>query len=310
LRPAPVDLNAAADETVRLLRRTFDPRIKVQVQLQPDLWPVQADASQVNQVLMNLCLNARDAMPQGGALILETANRTIDAGQRLALDGRPGDFTHLRVRDTGCGMPPEVQEHIFEPFFTTKEPGQGTGLGLAMVFGIVKQHRGWIECHSRVGEGTTFDVYLPRLAAPVPAAAAPEADEVRGGSETILLADDEMVVSRLGQTILERHGYRVLNAADGAEALDLYRRQPEEIDLVILDLAMPRLSGPETLQELRKINPGVSVLISSGYATEEELRAVERAGVLGFVAKPYRPLDLARRVRAALDHVKGGAAVR
>ena len=236
-------------------------------------------------------------------LTLETANVSLDAaGARRSIEGRPGEFVHLSVRDTGQGIPLEIQEHIFEPFFTTKEPGKGTGLGLAMVFGIVKQHRGWIQCTSEVGEGTAFDIYLPRLPVVVPAATAPApADGVRGGQETILLADDEEVIGRLGLTILERYGYRVLNAVDGAEAVEIFRRQPEAIDLVILDLAMPRLSGAEALTELRKINPAVRVLISSGYSSDDDLRTVERAGVLGFVAKPYRPADLARRVRAALD---------
>lgn len=303
LRPQPLDLNAAIEETVRLLRRTFDPRIQVEVKAAPDLWKAEGDAGQIGQVLMNLCLNARDAMPRGGALTLETANVTLDAtGARSSIEGRPGEFVLLRICDTGIGMAPEVQEHIFEPFFTTKEPGKGTGLGLAMVFGIVKQHQGWIQCTSEVGQGTVFDIYLPRLAVTAAPSAAPAAlDGVRGGRETILLADDEEVVGRLGQTILERHGYRVLTAADGAEAVEIYRRQPDDIDLVILDLAMPRLSGAEALSELRTINPVVRVLISSGYSSDEDLRAVERAGVLGFVAKPYRPADLARRVRTALD---------
>src|SRR5262249_5984606 len=152
------------DETVRLLRRTFDPRTRVEVRPSPDLWPVQADASQMGQVLMNLCLNARDAMPDGGTLLLETHNVTLDSDAAVqSIDGSCGDFVHLRVRDTGHGMPPGVQERIFEPFFTTKEPGKGTGLGLAMVFGIIKQHQGWIECKSEVGKGTIFDIYLPRL---------------------------------------------------------------------------------------------------------------------------------------------------
>lgn len=303
LRPEPLDLNAAIEETVRLLRRTFDPRIRVEVRAASELWKVEADAGQIGQVLMNLCLNARDAMPQGGTLTLETANVVLDAvAARGSIEGRPGEFAHLRVRDTGLGIPPEALEHIFEPFFTTKEPGKGTGLGLAMVFGIVKQHRGWIQCASGMGEGTVFDIYLPRLPIVVagPTAAPPLAG-IRGGRETILLADDEEVVGRLGLTILERHGYRVLNAMDGAEAVEIYRCRHAEIDLVILDLAMPRLSGAEALSELRRINPTVRVLISSGYSSDEDLRAVERAGVHGFVAKPYRPADLARKVRAALD---------
>jgi CheY-like chemotaxis protein len=236
-------------------------------------------------------------------LTLETRNVTLGPPQpSSSLDRRPGDFVHLSVRDTGCGMTPEIVERIFEPFFTTKEPGKGTGLGLAMVFGIIKVHTGWIECRSEVGVGTSFDIYLPRL--PIVCLEGPQEAPVTPpvrGHETVLLADDEDVVNRLGQAILQRQGYRVFHAADGAEAVEIYRQRPEEIDLVILDLAMPRLSGPETLRELRKVNPGVRVLISSGYSSDEDLRAVERQGVAGFVAKPYRPAELARQVRLALD---------
>jgi PAS domain S-box-containing protein len=301
----PLNLNAVLDETLRLIQRTFDPRIEVRVSCQPDLWAIQADASQMGQVLMNLCLNARDAMPQGGVLTLRTANVEINAAMAAkSIEGRAGRFVRLHVEDTGIGMAPEVHERIFEPFFTTKEQGKGTGLGLAMVFGILKQHHGWIECQSELNRGTTFAIYLPAMSAIPVQGPAVLPDGIQGGRETILLADDEEVVSRLGETILRRHGYRVLMAADGAEAVEIYRRQPHTIDLVILDLSMPRLSGSETLRELRQINPGVRVLISSGYSSDENLRAVEREGVLGFVAKPYRPAEFARQVRAALDEKK------
>ena len=164
LRLEPTDLNAAIQEIVAILRRTIDPRITVDVQTAPELWSVQADPGQINQVLMNLCINARDAMPQGGILRLETANVILDdSSSRLHLEARPGAFVRLRVRDTGQGIPPDVRPRIFEPFFTTKGPGKGTGLGLAMVYGIVKQHRGWIECDSEVGQGTYFDMYLPQF---------------------------------------------------------------------------------------------------------------------------------------------------
>ncbi|MBL8798816.1 MAG: PAS domain S-box protein [Planctomycetia bacterium] len=302
LTPQAVDLNAVIEETIRLVRRTFDPRIEVRLQQAADLWSIQADPGQMGQVLMNLCLNARDAMPNGGALTLETANVRLDPqAVEKSFEGRTGDFVRLRVCDTGVGMTREVREHIFEPFFTTKETGKGTGLGLAMVFGIVKAHGGWIECQSELTRGTTFDVFLPgspQLVAAPPAAAP---DGIKGGNETILLADDEQIVGRLGATILRRHGYRVLSAADGLEALEVFRQQRGGIDLVILDLSMPRLSGQETLRELRKLKPTVKVLISSGYSSEDEMRAVEREGVMGFVAKPYRPAELARQVRRALD---------
>jgi PAS domain S-box-containing protein len=309
LVPQPLDLGSISEETVRLLRRTFDPRIDIQMRKAVDLWPIDGDASQIGQVVLNLCLNARDAMPTGGRLVVETGNIRLDEAPLGSIDGRPGDFVRLRIRDSGIGMSPDVQERIFEPFFTTKEPGKGTGLGLAMVFGIVKQHHGWVECHSEVERGTTFDIYLPRLAVAAAPTTPPSEDGVRGGSETILLADDEEVVGRLGQTILERQGYRVMVANDGVEAVELYRRERDAIALVVLDLAMPRLSGPETLRELRQINPDVAVLVSSGYSSDEDMRTVERDGVLGFVAKPYRPADLIRRVRAALDQLKRDGAM-
>src|SRR5262249_21201881 len=211
----PLYLNPVIPETVRLLRRTFDPRIEVQVQCSPDLWPIQADAGQMGQVLMNLCLNARDAMPRGGCLTLQAANVRLDrAAADQTLEGRPGDFVRLRALDNGKGMTREVRERIFEPFFTTKEPGKGTGLGLAMVFGIVKQHQGWIECQSEVTKGTRFEVYLPAASASVAAPAElPTPASSTSGHETILLADDEEVVGRLGETILKRQGYHVLTVA-------------------------------------------------------------------------------------------------
>jgi CheY-like chemotaxis protein len=188
---------------------------------------------------------------------------------------------------------------MFEPFFTTKEPGAGTGLGLALVHGIVRQHGGWVEVASDAGAGTRFDVYLPRTDQPsaAPAAAAPA---VPGGTETVLVADDEPMLRQLAQTILEARGYRVLLAADGREAVDVYRREAGRIDLVVLDLTMPRLSGRDACRQLAALDPGVRVLLSSGFAADQAASERE-AGVCGFVSKPYRPADLAAAVRAALD---------
>jgi PAS domain S-box-containing protein len=305
LQLEPTDLAAAVEETVAILRRTIDPRIVVDVRRADRLWPVQADLSQMNQVLMNLCLNARDAMPDGGKLILEAQNVTLDEGHaRRHLDARPGEFVQLCVSDTGHGIPPEIQPRIFDPFFTTKEPGKGTGLGLAMVFGILKQHQGWIECESEVGKGTRFAIYLPRYADGVvkqPVRSAP--DRIAGGSETILLVDDEAVIRNLGRTILQRYGYKLLLAEDGQEALEVYRRHRGRIDLVILDLTMPRLSGRDTLRELLQIDPQVQVVLSSGYSAEYFSES-GKDGVVGFVNKPYRPQDLALTVRRVLDQAK------
>jgi len=257
-------------------------------------------------VLMNLCLNARDAMPEGGRLVLETSHFVPDEEYlRLHLEARAGEFARLRVSDTGQGIPVEIRPRIFEPFFTTKETGKGTGLGLAMVFGIVKQHRGWIDCESVVGEGTSFDIFLPRDAGQeaakpglAPSRAAP------CGKETILLVDDEPMIRQLGSTILERQGYEVLLAGDGVEALEVYQANRGKIDLVILDLTMPRLSGRDTLKRLMEMDPGIPVMFSSGYAADQ-LTPAEIGQVLGFINKPYRADELATKLRAGLDQAKG-----
>jgi PAS domain S-box-containing protein len=301
LHVQPTVLNGLLDEVVRLLERTFDPRITLEVRPAADLWTVRGDANQLSQVLMNLCLNARDALPDGGRLVLETANVVLDEEHaRLHLNSRPGEYVCLRVTDTGCGMTPEVKARIFEPFFTTKGPGKGTGLGLAMVFGIVQQHQGWIDCTSEVGRGTCFEIYLPRsleAAAPMPTAAGTEPDK---GHETVLLVDDEAVLRQIGKTMLERYGYRVLTAADGLEALEVYAREKGRIDLVMLDLTMPRLSGRDTFFKLRELDPDVRVLFASGYSSEQ-IDDLLRGGSFGFVRKPYRPPELAKLIREALD---------
>jgi PAS domain S-box-containing protein len=306
LRPVPTPLLSCIDETVRILRRTVDPRIVLEARTAPDLWMVEADPAQINQVLLNLCLNARDAMPQGGQLLLEAVNVVLDdAYARQHVEAHSGEFVRLSVSDTGHGIPTEIRARVFEPFFTTKAPGKGTGLGLSMVFGIVKQHQGWVEFASEVNRGTRFDIYLPRheLAAtpnqPRPAVhPAP-----RGGDETILLADDEPMIRNLGRTILERYGYRVLLADDGVEAVEKYELHRASIRLVILDLTMPRLSGHDALQHLLQLDPDVRVLLTSGYSAEH-LDQTYHADIAGFISKPFRPEQLARTVREVLDQMK------
>jgi PAS domain S-box-containing protein len=304
LRLEPLNLNASIQEVVTMLRRTIDPRVRIEVRPTSEPWWVQGDSGQMNQVLVNLCLNARDAMPDGGRLSLETANVRLDEELvRAQLEARPGEFVRLRVGDSGCGIPEEVRARIFEPFFTTKGPGKGTGLGLAMVYGIVQQHQGWIECLSEVGKGTYFDIYLPRYRAEVARPGRPEpVVTTPRGNETILLVDDEAVIRNVGRAILQRQGYHVLLAEDGVEALELYRRERGRINLVILDLTMPRLSGIDTLRQLTQVDPEVAVLLSSGYSPDQ-LPEMGRNGVRGFVNKPYRPQDLTAAVRSALDHV-------
>ncbi len=304
LRPQPLNLNQAVEETVRFLRRTLDPRLQLDLRLADDLGLVLADPGQINQVLMNLALNARDAMPQGGQLIFETTHFTPDADyRRLNLEARPGEFVRLSVRDTGTGMSAEIRQRIFEPFFTTKETGKGTGLGLAMVFGIIEQHQGWITCDSSPGQGTRFDLFLPRLLqAPIPAPlyAAPV---LVTGQGTILLVDDEPLVRNLGKRILESCGYTVRAAEDGAQALEVYREQKDHIDLIILDGTMPQLSGRDTLLRLRELNPRVRVLFSSGYAAEHHQLA-DIPQVVAYLNKPYRMDELAAKVRDILEKTR------
>jgi CheY-like chemotaxis protein len=218
----------------------------------------------------------------------------------LHAEARPGEFVRLRVRDSGHGIPADVLPRIFEPFFTTKEVGKGTGLGLAVVYGVVRQHQGWLECSSAVGSGTCFDVYLPRAGA-APAEPAPAAaPAVAGGGETVLLADDEEAIRALGAAILRRYGYEVLLAEDGQQAVDTYEREKHRIGLVVLDLSMPRLSGRDALRRLLQLDPGARVLLASGHPAEE-LKEPGTEGALGFLTKPYSDRDLAAAVRTALD---------
>jgi PAS domain S-box-containing protein len=308
LRPQSVSLNTCIDETVAMLRRAIDPRITLETKTTPELGTVHADPGQMNQVLMNLCINSRDAMPDGGRLVLEAANVHIDESQaRLTVDAQPGDYVRLRVRDTGHGIPPEIRARIFEPFFTTKELGKGTGLGLAMVFGIIKQHKGWIECHSDVGRGTRFDIYLPQSTAPPPEPTA-LAPVRRHGNEKILLIDDEAMIRQLGQKTLQQHGYQVLLAENGLQGLTIYQREMGKIDLVILDLSMPQISGRDTLKHLRRLDPNVRVLFSSGFSAET-VTETEADGVVGFLSKPYSPIDMVDQVRVVLDRCRRVAVV-
>jgi CheY-like chemotaxis protein len=301
LRTEPIGLNLAIEDTVRILQRTIDPRINVAIRPAPDLWTVRADPSQVNQVLMNLCLNARDAMPHGGQLILETENIVLSEHEaRLRMSARAGEFVRLRVQDTGIGMTAETQAHIFEPFFTTKEPGKGTGLGLAMVFGIVQQHQGWIDCSSEIRHGACFDIYLPRYDHEVRVLPMPSSTVPVRGRERLLIVDDEAMIRNLTRDILQNFGYQVMLAEDGQQALEIYSGHSDGIDLVLLDLTMPRMSGRDALKKMILVNPKVRALLSSGYSAEPSLLS-EYPQVLGFVNKPYRPEDLARAVRAALD---------
>jgi len=297
----PVQLNSVVEETRDLLERPLPKEITIELHLASELWAVEADPSQLSQVLMNLGVNACDAMPDGGTLTLETRNTTLDEEYaRMVLEAQPGRYVRLSVSDTGCGMSAEVQDRLFEPFFTTKEVGEGTGLGLSVVYGIVKGHDGFINVYSEVGRGSTFHVYLPVVEGAV------EEREVEGldlpsGTETILVVDDEEGLRALGQAVLERCGYTVLMAEDGLQALEVYQARQEEIALVVLDVIMPQMDGLECLRRLREMDPQVKVLISTGYTARDLAQELMAEGALGVVEKPFRIQDFATAVRAAID---------
>jgi len=309
LRPEPTNLNDTINEVVAILTRTFDPRVTLGLEKQEDLWTVQADPGQMTQILMNLCLNARDAMPRGGHLTLESRNVVVNERQaRANLEARPGEFVRLVVRDAGHGIPAEIRGRIFEPFFTTKRPGEGTGLGLSMVLGIVQQHRGWIECASEVNQGTCFTLYLPRHRQPeeekaaLPQVTSEEPSTHKQG--TILIADDEPALRELARMVLEGEGYQVLLASDGKQAVEIFEREGQRTDLVILDLTMPRLSGQDAFHQILAINPRVRALFTSGFSKQHVSQA-DHERILGFISKPFRPDDLKKTVRQALDEIRG-----
>ena len=302
-KPVPMNLNKQIVEVEKLLRRAIPKMVDVKLELSADLPEVKADPSQIEQVLMNLAINARDAMPDIGQLTLRTSIVTLDEEYcRPYVEANPGEYVLLEVSDTGHGMDKKTVGRIFEPFFTTKEIGRGTGLGLAMVYGIVKQHNGHITVYSRVGKGTTFRVYLPPV---IPADTEPEVEDCgimpAFGTETVLLVDDEDLVRELGARILTKFGYAVIQAANGREALDLFKKERSQISLVILDLIMPEMGGKQCLQKLLKIDPQVKVLIASGFSADASVKESIQRGAEGFVTKPFRIKELLLAVKRILD---------
>jgi PAS domain S-box-containing protein len=300
--PRPLNLNQQVHEAQKLLNRTIPKMIEVDLRLPEGLKAVNADPGQIEQILLNLSVNARDAMPDGGRLTIATHNVTLDEEYCQAhLDVNPGEYVMLEVSDTGHGMKRDVVDHIFEPFYTTKGLGEGTGLGLAMVYGIVTGHGGHITCESEPGRGASFKIYLPAIPSEEPLDIDKSGIMPAFGSETILLVDDEELIRDLGQKILQRNGYTVLTASDGREALEIYSKNKEEIALVILDLIMPAMGGKECLVELLKINPQVKTLIASGFVVNGPTRETIDAGAKGYVSKPFNVRALLKAVRSTLD---------
>ncbi len=294
-----IDLNKLIKKTSEMFGRTKK-EIRIYTKYQKNIWPVEADQSQIEQVILNLYVNAWQAMPGGGDLYLQSENVSLDEGHVKPLSIEPGRYVKLSITDTGAGMDEATKQRIFDPFFTTKEMGRGTGLGLASVYGIIKNHGGIIDVNSRKGEGATFTIYMP--------ASDKEIVEEKGvsnetlkGTETVLLVDDEDRIVDIGKKILKIMGYKVLVARSGKEAIELYKKNQVRIDIVVLDMIMPEIGGGEAYDRLKEINPHVRVLLSSGYSINGEATEILERGCNGFVQKPFSMKELSRRIREILD---------
>jgi PAS domain S-box-containing protein len=308
-----INLKHPISEVARIIRETFPKKIQVQTVIAKNLWTVLADTTQIHQVLMNLCVNARDAMPDGGTLLIQTENLPITAMGSVnsidpfapllltdpKLDAQPGSYLVLTVADTGTGIPQEIMERIWEPFFTMKPPGQGTGLGLSTVLNIVKAHGGFIRTESEMGKGTRFRIFLPvaesavKITEPEPTAAIPA-----GRGENILVVDDEHAFQEITKAIFNKFGYRVLTASDGTEAVALFAQHKDDIDLVITDMVMPYLDGPATITALRRLDPNVRIITSSGLSENETL--AHQLANATFILKPFTTEKLLATVNAVL----------
>lgn len=302
LEPRDFSLNDMVQDFLPVLQRVIPEHVSIEFKPAPDLWTAHADPGQIEQVLMNLCINARDAMPRGGVLRLSTENVTVGSDFLETHPwGPPGEYSRLTVVDTGTGMDRETLARLFQPFFTTKQPGKGTGLGLATVYGIVKQHGGMVDVHSELGRGTTFHVYLPRVTRPAQALARRDRAPATGGSEHILVVDDDPEVRRILNSILVGLGYTVEQAGNGEEAMEILRRPDSAVDLVITDVVMPRMGGVELAEKARQESPSTRFLFSSGYSEQAFEPGLAMRPGFGYLAKPYSIDDLAHKLRDLLD---------
>jgi two-component system cell cycle sensor histidine kinase/response regulator CckA len=291
-------------DLLEVIRDTFPKSIEVRFAPGHALWAVTGDPTQMHQVFLNLCVNARDAMPAGGTITIAMDNIVLtSAGAKMHHEARPGEYVMVTVADSGTGIPPDVLDRVFEPFFTTKEIGKGTGLGLSTTIAIVKSHRGFIHLHSALGQGTTFSVYLPANASlPAAVQVAPTDTRLpRGGQELILVVDDEEAIRNVARRMLERSGYRVLVACDGAQAISIYAEHQEEIALVLTDMSMPVMDGAELIARLEAMNPLVRIVRSSGLLSAVEASSVG-VGVQHFIPKPYTAAAMLRTLQEALSN--------
>jgi nitrogen-specific signal transduction histidine kinase/CheY-like chemotaxis protein len=303
LMPVVVNLNPVLDDLGAMVRRLIGEDVDVSLSLAPDLGRARVDPGQFEQAVINLAVNARDAMAGKGRLVIETRNASLDeayAGEHP--DAKPGEYVLLSVTDTGRGMDEATQARIFEPFFTTKEAGKGTGLGLAMVYGFVKQSGGHVEVDSRPGRGTTFRLFLPRTEVAETARMIEEEDlRITGGDETILLVEDEEALRTLVRQVLQSYGYTVLEARDGQDGLWMAGQFPGTLHVLVTDLVMPRMGGRELADHLSPHRPGLKVLFMSGHTEDPAMQRGEALAGAAFVQKPFSPLALVRKVRQLLD---------
>jgi two-component system, cell cycle sensor histidine kinase and response regulator CckA len=302
-RLRPTDLNHEVNQVGKLLQRTILKMINISLNLSEDLYIINADPAQIEQILMNLAINARDAMGEEGKLTITTENTFVDQEYCKSHFGLfPGGYVLLTFSDTGHGMDEELIKRIFEPFFTTKGPGKGTGLGLPMVYGLVKKHNGYIECSSRPGEGTDFKIFFPAITDTLEETPEKkESDSIPGGTETILIIDDEILVRELAEHMLQKFGYKVLTAPGAETGIRIFRENKDDIALVILDMIMPGMGGVRCLEELLKIKPDIRVIIASGYTAEGARSSVMTSGARGFINKPFNVKEMLEKVRKEID---------
>jgi len=307
LQPETLNLNTVVGDVEKMLQRLIGEDIDLITQLEPELEPVKADPGRMQQIIMNLAVNARDAMLQGGKLTIKTENVTIDEEHsRFIHEAREGEFVCLSVADTGIGMDKETIGHIFEPFFTTKKAGEGTGLGLSVIYGIVKQHEGWIEVHSELGEGSTFAVYLPVFSIELEDETKETISlkDLQGNGERILLVEDEELIRKLATTGLSESGYIVFEAVNAEEALNIFERENGNFHLVFSDVVLPDESGLQLVDQLLSLEPKLKVLFSSGYTDEKSQWHLIREKGFRFLEKPYALSDLLRAIREAIEQAK------
>ncbi|MBF2003892.1 MAG: PAS domain S-box protein [Chlorogloeopsis fritschii C42_A2020_084] len=293
-------------EIEQIIKETFPKSIELQTDLPKDLWTVYGDATQIHQVLMNLVVNANDAMPKVGVLKIVAENVVLDEQYaKMHIDAQAGTYTVITVEDTGIGMPPEVQERIFEPFFTTKEVSKGTGLGLSTVIGIVKNHGGFVNVYSEVGKGTKFQIYFPASEGNETQQSAQQREELTGNGELILVVDDEVTIREITKSSLEAYNYRVITASDGVEAVTIYAQQWQEISIVLLDMMMPAMDGAIAIRTLEKINPDVKIIATSGLLSQQTIAESQGTGVKAFLSKPCTAKELLLAISAVNKRVQG-----